>query len=94
MPNTPTFILEPYLVTTDPTTGKQLSGNRSVVKKQIRANRKAARKTARKARKDGLVDRTEGTVNRKPLELPPFTVTFKKPRSPGPTTKRRTAASR
>ena len=91
MPNTPTFILEPYLVTTDPTTGKQLSGNRSVVKKQIRTNRKAARKTARK---DGLVDRTEGTVNRKPLELPPFTVTFKKSRSSGPTTKRRTAASR
>jgi len=88
----PTVTLEPYLVTNDPTTGKQLSGNRSVVKKQIRANRKAARKadrkTARKARKDGLVDRTEGTVNRKPLELPPLTVNFKKRRKLGPTTKR------
>ena len=88
MANIPTFTLEPYLVTYDPTTGKQLSGNRSVVKKQIKANRKAARKTARKARKDGLVDRTEGVVNRKPLELPPLTVSFKKPRRPGPSTKR------
>ena len=94
MANIPTFKLEPYLVTYDPTTGKQLSGNKSDVKKQIRANRKtarkAARKTARKARKDGLVDRTEGTVTRSPIE---FLGVVKKPRRPGPSTKR-TAASR
>ena len=86
MANIPTFTLEPYLVDfTEPTTGAKLSGSKSKVKKQVRANRKAARKTARKARKDGLVDRTEGTITRSPIGL---VGVAKKPRRPGPSTKR------
>ena len=90
MANIPTVTLEPFLVDfTDPTTGAKISGSKSKVKKQVRANRKAARKTARKARKDGLVDRTEGTVIRSPIELlGAAKAAVKKPRRPGPSTKR------